>query len=342
MTNHTADAQSDLRRVELHFDDRVDFGSPEHFFHFMWGYLLPAAHEILERLGAGAGQEKYVFTSCGPKMDPLIAEVAHCLGIRFAIENPNSACDNLHVLTVPRWDVFMLRPHLLTHLRDENIRITRIRDAFRCYLPEVWRRFYDPITGIRDAFRCHLPKVWRRFSDPGFVADLRCQVTRVRDVLLRCAEQSPCASSYDGFIGRYLIVRREKEHPFYTKGGGAKILKYGASRRELSGIDDAARVLEKHGFAVSVFVAGAHSLIGQALAFHRCRGIAMIRGAEIANLIWVRPGTPLLILAPIQFGSIPSVHDQLAELFSLKLTHVITQEGNSVLDPDLARQAWSA
>ena len=93
MTNHTAVTQSDLRRVELHFDNRMDNGSPEHFFHFMWGYLLPAAHETLERLSAGARREKFVFTSCGPKMDRLIAEVAHCLGIRFAIENPNPACD---------------------------------------------------------------------------------------------------------------------------------------------------------------------------------------------------------------------------------------------------------
>ncbi len=319
MTNRTAVTQSDLRRVEVHFDDRVDYGSPEHFYHFMWGYLLPAAHEILERLSAGARREKFVFTSCGPKMDRLIAEVAHCLGIRFAIENRNPNCDNVHVLTVPRWDVFILRPHLLTHLRDENVRI----------------------TGIRDAFRCHLPDVWRRFTGPGFVADLRSQVTRVRDALLRCAEQSACAPSYDGLNGCYLILRREEEHPFYAKGGGAKSLKYGASRRELSGIDDAARVLEKHGFAVSVLMAGAHSLMGQALAFHRCRGIAMIRGAEIANLIWVRPGTPLLVLTPLKFGSIPPAHDQLTELLDVKLTHVITEEMNSVLDSDLARQAWT-
>jgi len=319
MTCRIAVTGSKPRRVEVRFDDTVDYGSPEHFYHFMWGYLLPAVHEILGQLDTEDRRERFVFTSCGPKMDPLIAEVAGCLGIRIAIEHQKQPDENAQVLVVPRWDLFILRPHLVTRSHDENIRITRMRHDFKC----------------------HLPEVWERFTSPDFIAGLRPQVTRVREALLRCAEQDACAPSYDGLNGRYLILRREEEHPFYAEGGGARLLHYGAGRRALTGIDDAARVLEKRGFEVSVLVAGAHSLMGQALAFHRCRGIAMIRGAEIANLIWVRPGTPLLVLTPSNVASFPPPHDQLTELMDVKLTQVFTEENNSVLDPDLTRQAWA-
>ena len=196
------------------------------------------------------------------------------------------------------------------------------------------------LTRMREAFQRHLPEVWKRFTAPDFVGCLCARVTRVRDTLLHSAQRDASEPVHDDRDGRYLILRREKEHAFYADGGGARVPHYGEARRELRGIDDAARVLRTHGFEVSVFVAGAHSLMEQALAFHRCRGIAMIRGAEIANLIWVRPGTALLVLTPFNVAGFPPPHDQLTKLLDVKLTHVITEEKNSVLDPELARKAW--
>jgi hypothetical protein len=323
MTFWNATDESKSCRVQLRFDDKVDggdYGSPEHFYHFMWGYLLPAMYEILQRLGTGERCETFVFTTCGPKMDPLIGEVARYLGIDFAIEDRSLVQENESTFTVPRWDLYILRPHLLRHSSNENIRITRMRDAFQRSLPEVWEIY----------------------KLPDFVANLRSQVIRVRDTFLRCLKRDLRTPKYDGLRGRYLILRREEAHPFYAEGGGAKILHYGASRRQLRGIDDALRVLEMQGFEVSVLIAGNHDLMGQALAFHHCRGIAMIRGAEIANLIWVRPGTPLLVLTPSNVADFPPPHDMLAELMGVKLTHIITEDRNSVLDPSIARQAWAA
>src|SRR5689334_5172466 len=61
-----------FRRHFLAFDGRKGRGTREHFFHFMLGYLLPAAHAILER--RRGREDEFVFVSCGPTMDAKTAE----------------------------------------------------------------------------------------------------------------------------------------------------------------------------------------------------------------------------------------------------------------------------
>mgnify|MGYP000101976116 CR=1 FL=1 len=49
----------------------IGLGSVEHFFHFLWGYLLPALWLIEARGGAGP----FWLRHCGPKMTPLIVAI---------------------------------------------------------------------------------------------------------------------------------------------------------------------------------------------------------------------------------------------------------------------------
>jgi hypothetical protein len=62
----------------------------EHFFHFMWGYLLPAASALIDlRSGPPSDQcsDEFVFTSCGPVMDAKTAEMARLLGVAAIVED---------------------------------------------------------------------------------------------------------------------------------------------------------------------------------------------------------------------------------------------------------------
>ncbi len=301
-------AGSDIRDVEVRFDNRVSYGSPEHFHHFLWGYLLPAMHELSRCSEEQHQGERFVFKSCGPQMDPLIAEVARLSGIRIAIASESSTKKYARSMVVSRWDLFLLRPFLLASAGGESTRL----------------------AGIRDDFQRHLPEDWERLARSDFVIGFRDAVIRVRDLLLRHAAGHAHAARYEFLAGRYLILRRSKEHPYYAEGGGAEIPSYGETRRALRGIDDAVRALERRGLEVSVFEPGAHGLAGQALAFHHSRGVAMVRGAEIANLIWMRPGSPVLIVTPSAMAAFPPPHEQLAGLMGIELTEVLS--GSCVSD----------
>src|SRR5262245_48521827 len=75
-------------RYFMAFDERRGTRVQEHFFHFMWGYLLPAASAIID-MQAGAStdrvRDEFVFSSCGPVMDAKTAEMARLLGIESSI-----------------------------------------------------------------------------------------------------------------------------------------------------------------------------------------------------------------------------------------------------------------
>jgi hypothetical protein len=61
----------------LNYDASVPFGSCEHYYHFLWGYLLPAFHEMIaieSNAEALDSKRRYLLRSCGPLMDPITRE----------------------------------------------------------------------------------------------------------------------------------------------------------------------------------------------------------------------------------------------------------------------------
>jgi hypothetical protein len=57
--------------------------------------------------------------------------------------------------------------------------------------------------------------------------------------------------------------------------------------------------------------------------FHKSTGVAGIRGAEFANMIWMRPGSTVIMLEPprmLDYG----VQHLLANLLNLYFTHLKT------------------
>src|SRR5438093_24212 len=155
--------QAMRRNYLLAFDGRRGTGVREHFFHFLWGYLLPAAHDIIELQSDCLShplENEFIFVSCGPVMDTKTAELAG-------------------------------------------------------YAPE---------------------------------------------------------------------------------GGRAERRTYGTSRRSLLGIEEAAVALSRQSHRVAVFEPGRHTLAEQIRTFRNCKGIIAIRGAELANIVWMNPTSKVIVI----------------------------------------------
>ena len=103
-----------------------------------------------------------------------------------------------------------------------------------------------------------------------------------------CREATPS----DG----YLLLRRSPEPDYYAPGGGADAKGYGTGRRELSGLEPCLEALSARGIPAAIYEPGAHELACQARHFARARGVIGLRGAEFANLAWMRPEAVVLML----------------------------------------------
>lgn len=102
------DYEMNLENKYLLFDEDINYGSCEHFFHFMWGYFLPALFYSLTI--EGKGDFLFVFRSCGPVMDSLISEIYKVLGLNLKIlakEDFTKEQVKGELVVIDRWDNYL-------------------------------------------------------------------------------------------------------------------------------------------------------------------------------------------------------------------------------------------
>jgi hypothetical protein len=257
------------------FDHGRGAGVREHFFHFMWGYLLPALSAIIDirsRAHSGQGHDEFIFTSCGPVMDGKTAEMARLLGVEFSIvQGEREARRSGAVRTVlPRWDSFLCDHAQYARLSGGIAMLRVVRQMAR-------QRSWPPI-------------LWSR-------GRLIRKIRRVREVVLEQVLAREAAEGSDRAPRCYYILERSAQPTYYAaEGGGATEPTYGTSRRSLVGIDRAAIALSRDSCRVGVFEPGAHTLEEQIRTFSRCQGIIALRGAELANVVWLEPGSRVIVV----------------------------------------------
>ena len=107
----------------------------------------------------------------------------------------------------------------------------------------------------------------------------------------------------------WLLLRRSPEHEFYRQGGGAKNPRYGTGRCAIGNIDALGSGLIDAGIPIQIYEPGRHSLEDQIRVFHGAKGVLGIRGAEFANLLWMRSGSQALMIAtPVERENHASRH----------------------------------
>lgn|GEM_PF-2966730 len=107
-------------------------GSVQHFWHYMFGYLLPT---VDHHLAHAADRRRYVLESCGPVMDAVTRECLSCLGVDFVI----AAADEIarqHAaaegVLLEHWDRFTQDPQFRQELRS---RLDRVVPALKAAIP---------------------------------------------------------------------------------------------------------------------------------------------------------------------------------------------------------------
>ena len=267
--------QAMRRNYLLAFDGRRGTGVREHFFHFLWGYLLPAAHDIIELQSDCLShplENEFIFVSCGPVMDTKTAEMAGFLGVEYSIvrDEREARKPGTTNLVVRRWDSYICDYAGYSRLRlgAATLRLLRQAVKYRSIPPILWSkpRVVREIQHVRHTILAKVPP---------------------RDEATPFGDDPPC----------YYILKRSEEPAFYApEGGRAERRTYGTSRRSLLGIEEAAVALSRQSHRVAVFEPGRHTLAEQIRTFRNCKGIIAIRGAELANIVWMNPTSKVIVI----------------------------------------------
>jgi hypothetical protein len=266
----------DERWRAMLFDPVPKFGSPEHYFHFLLGYLLLGLHAAT----AERQVDGIVFRSCGPTMDPRIREACALLGLQCVIEPPLSGLGHECGVRAPRWDRWLRRgrPDGIEHADLTGARLEPVGD-----------------DSVPDSMRA------------------------IRDRLLNAAAPHAEPSG----TGPWLLLRRSPEPDFYRRGGPAENPGYGSGRRAIGNLDELAGELTGVGLAVRIYEPGAADLADQIRTFHNARGVIAIRGAELANLIWMAPGSRVVMLATPMRTRETYVSWNLAAVMGIEFTQIV-------------------
>ncbi|MEM7279434.1 MAG: glycosyltransferase 61 family protein [Pseudomonadota bacterium] len=253
--------QKGVDRPTLIFDTAAGPGSPEHYYHLLHGYLLPAAHFLNT---CDKPPKVLNMRSCGPVMDTIVHEFFSWLDADVRLVDPNSA-DYLHPrnpIILPRWERIVKRAGQV--------------------------RLFKTLLGSID-------------SEPQ-EAEIQ-HLLSVRTAIIEHLMQgtvSTAIESEEHDKGEVLLLRRSPEPAYYAADGTAEIPGYGAERRQLLSLEETALQLRDLGLRTRIFEPGAATLEEQVRAFHAAAGVIGIRGAELANIVWMRPQARVIAIAPLK------------------------------------------
>jgi hypothetical protein len=284
------------RSFILQFEPLFIYGSCEHFFHFIWGYLLPAVHFISQNLHE---EKKYIFRSCGPLMDLHIHEVMQACKVNYEIKPKDFTCGTSETLVLPRWDVFLLRP----------------------LLSSPGTSSFKAINAIQSHFANN-----KHLFDECMAFDLAAAVASTKQFIVKAfnleSQEEPQSNR------KLLVLKRSEEPEFYRNGtGAAEISGYGAGRRALKNPEEIAENFCLMNILASVYEPGKYSLREQIDTYRQCKGIIGIKGAEFANLLWLPQDSRVVLIEPLKMNT-PPVQKFLAELLMLDYRQINLNEGN--------------
>ncbi len=296
-----------MKRTKYHlaFNNQRSYGSPKHFFIYIWGYLLPALY-LMDQMQLKASQNtKVTFTlsTCGPVMDQLMASLFTDLGYAFTIAAPNEVAAETTLL-VPRWDILM-RYSVNRHPRKGMA--FRKRLAGHYHWLRQWqgmRQLHGHIRAVHHLVARHMP--------------LKATAT--------------AEFNYGALQNTYLIIQRSAPPKNYERSAlNKEATDYGIERRSLNGVEAAVTQLGQAGIKAMAFEPGIHDITHQINMFYHCKGIIGIRGAEFANMVWLRPGSTCIMIDTTHIDA-PPPQRILAQAMGLQYTELSTNQKHTTLN----------
>ena len=226
--------------LRLEFDLSLPWGSKEHYFHALHGYLLPGLHHALAH-----GYRDIQFDDCGPLIQPRLYQGCELVGLNYVDPQASIMTD---VYRVPRWDRYLL--HFEASAPSDSL-----IDAYRQMVTPLVQQMQSSAQSL----------------DGGFVEEFA--------------------------MNSVAVIKRSDDHPFYHSARMAQFPSYGVGRTDLINAHEVANRLSDQGIAAQVVEFGVMTLGQQIQVASRARAFIGIRGAEFANVIWMRPDTHAIMLA---------------------------------------------
>ncbi len=239
---------------------------------------------------------------------------------------------------VPRWDIALLQPLLID------------QDAIVC----------GKISRMSKKLSDH-PILYNDFTQKHFISELSLAISQTKTLIEEKIAASANGRDLSAYTDAYLILSRSLPPSYYVetkykvgwlrsicagifgnknhvKRGKSERLGYGVSRRGLLGIQAAKKKLLESEIPVEVFEPGQFSLTEQIKVFQSCKGIIAIKGAEFANLIWLKPHSQVILIKPLCMNTVP-YQKKLADILDLNYIEIETDQGNyPKLDPEILEQ----
>lgn len=269
------------KKIKLQFDNSEKYGSKEHFWHFMLGYLLPSINRMIQYFMDNTIDYKkeyvFYFDDCGPLMNNVIDEFAKLLNFQHDYCSPNTSHekDNFIIICVPRWDIT---------LRNSSYYRSNV-ELFGEKLAPLAAKI-SHLIGFRNVIPREL------LSD----IHMRTQIRFTRNYILKKITDS-IAQAGDSY---YLLLDRSDMHRFYSKEGEAEKKGYGKSRRSFINLEAGYYHLKNNDIPLIIYEPGADSIINQIRTFNSSKGVIGLRGAEMANLIWLNHNSKVVVINTIK------------------------------------------
>jgi len=289
-----------MKQYKFKFDRRFLYGSLDNFFHFMWGYMLPSISEVNK---INSKNVQYFYEDCGPVINKIIHEFSGLLKLNYKILNMSDfKKTHAKTITVNRWDIYA----------------KKIKPTRKC---RAWYR--------RILTRLHY-KIFRvLFVDTRKNSKYLIDIENTRKDILRRVESIDFP--HEESISPKFILKRSKSPEYYKEGGKAEYNHYGTSIRALVGVEKTIDSLQNDNLHFSTYEPGKHTICHQVQTFYNAETVFGIRGAEVANMFWMKPGSTLIIINPI--GMSASIAKDIAKILNINYIEINTEQG---FYPDLS------
>lgn len=299
-----------MEYCKLAYDESKPSGPKQNFFHYLWGYLMPAIL-FIHKKGAA---DHYIFHSCGPVMDEMASSFMNHLQLKFDILS-QKAFDELQGTAI-----------LLDRL-DSTLLFARVSPLSANLIP---------VMGLKEkyeAFKQRIKWLTNRERQKQYANATR-SLNEIRQLVFNLLEDDLINPTK--YKDKIIILQRAEEPEFYSEKGKSIEKGYGKSRRHLKNVN---RFIELHAnYRLITYTPGNDNLVEQIKVFSQSAGIIAIRGAEIANLAWVRPGCKIVIFRNQEYPY-PSEHiHALSRQFKFQFSEIYT---NVKRYPDLLNYKFS-
>lgn len=289
-------------RIRLKSVKGRDF--PEEFYHFMLGYCLPGMNELLKRL-EGSHISEVDIEKYGPIMDQKFAELLNLFSIHHRFVEPHEDTPpGTATIYPPRWDIWSF--DIISY------RSLGVFAKMKVLAKSILQKPYAV-----DSF-------W--WNQKGF----RKEIKRLTQHILERLD------IMDNSSNEILLLKRSGRSELYDKQKErGNLHRYGVERRALIGLEEAQKKFVGNGLNMIIFEPGEYSLVEQIRKFRACSAIVTIRGAELANVMWMKPGTKAVVIDG--FGnSVNSPTQILADIMGVKFDVIrIPKNDYPELDGDL-------